>query len=130
MNILYEIKTIYASEILANEYPEQELIYELLDPRDWSVRYVGRSKDPWQRWYRHMSDPQPGKMAEWITDLARNKLDPFLDFIEWVDEKDAARAERTRINYRLAQNCDLYNIQSRKAVCNSTYRGKPNGQRK
>lgn len=109
MNELESIKTISAAEIMATDYPEQEWIYELRDPRDWSVRYVGRSKDPWQRWYQHQSNPQEGRMKDWIKDLDKNKLEPYLDFVMYFDVKVIAQAEKNQISARLAEGCDLLN---------------------
>lgn len=106
-----KITTKSAEEIMANNYPVEEEIYELKDPRDGQIHYVGRSVDVWQRWYQHQSSPQRGRMAEWIKDLKRNKLSPVLNVVCRVRQELAKAAEAEQIQKRISDGCDLYNMQ-------------------
>ena len=98
-----------AAEILEADFPEEEEIYELSDPRDGSVHYVGRSKDVWQRWYQHQANPQPGAMAEWIKDLKRHGLEPDLNVFCRCLKCDAPKVEMLHIKHRIQSGDVLFN---------------------
>lgn len=64
-------------------------VYVLIDPRDGSIRYLGKSKDAIDR-YRHHIKPSRRKLdtekADWIQDLFDQDLAPCLFVIEEVTE--------------------------------------------
>jgi hypothetical protein len=75
-------------------------IYLLRDPRDKSVRYVGRTIDPERRYRRHLFDRCRGSYVrarwEWITELRSIKLRPEIEIIETLSAPipEAAISER------------------------------------
>jgi hypothetical protein len=104
------VKTSWTTaELLEADFPVEEEIYELSDPRDGRVHYVGRSIDVWQRWYQHQSNPQPGSMAEWIRDLKRHGLEPDLTVVCRCLQSDAPSVEMTHIKQRLQSGDVLFN---------------------
>lgn len=91
-----------------------EDIYELADPRDGKIHYVGRSVDGRKRWKSHQSgllSSSNQKMVAWLIELKRNKLKPVFIHVNNVKSEDAAMAEREHIEKRLREGCELFNIQ-------------------
>jgi hypothetical protein len=77
-------------------------IYALVDPRDISVRYVGRSRKPIARFLVHRSNAaSPGnrRLHEWTRELAANDLRPMLLLIEKCPMLDAASSEQKWIDH-------------------------------
>ena len=75
-------------------------IYLLRDPRDKSVRYVGRTINPQRRYSRHLYDGCRGSYVrarwDWITELRSIKLRPEIEIIEALSAPipEAAISER------------------------------------
>jgi len=61
-------------------------IYLLRDPRDESVRYVGRTKNPKRRYGSHLNEKCDGSYIrvrwDWISELRLMKLRPQMEIIE------------------------------------------------
>ena len=80
-------------------------IYALVDPRDQSVRYVGRSRHPIVRFYGHVSKGTLAyagankRLYGWIEDLATAGVRPMLLLIERVPMKSAGDGERRWIDH-------------------------------
>lgn len=75
-------------------------IYVLRDPRDKSVRYVGRTINPQRRYSRHLYDRCRGSYVrarwDWITELRSMKLRPEFEISETLSAPipEAAISER------------------------------------
>ena len=76
-------------------------VYELVDPRDGKVFYVGKGKgDRLNRHEKQAREGQPGPRFDYIRSLTAVDLEPGKRVIErFNSEKDAYRAEATRIAY-------------------------------
>lgn len=84
-------------------------IYQLVDPRDQSVRYVGMSKDAQKRLQRHLSQ-KDNPLAPWFQELAGHGFKPALVIIETVEEKQQARERELHwITYHSSQGAHLEN---------------------
>lgn len=60
-------------------------IYALRDPRDYTVRYIGKSNDPEARLQAHMKDKKSNPIkTRWIDELLAEKLEPELEILENV----------------------------------------------
>jgi hypothetical protein len=62
-------------------------IYILIDPRDESVRYVGKSNNPKKRYPQHINEAKlkNNKKANWLKSLSSKSLLPELVIIDEVD---------------------------------------------
>lgn len=99
-----------------------EHVYTLSDPRDKSVRYIGRTVDVEHRYYQHIATTRgdnPEKEA-WILELRNLDLKPIMTVIETVNHEDrppARKRERHWILFYQARGADLFNKRStRKTV--------------
>ena len=98
------------AELLDFDFPDtEEEIYELYDPRNGTLRYVGRSSDPWRRWYEHLHNPQPGRMSRWIRELRDCNETPVLSVVYRCWTRDASMIEINHIRECLQNGHDLYN---------------------
>lgn len=64
---------------------EKSYIYCLKDPTDFSLKYVGKSNNPYKRYYGHIGDVKKGyktKKCNWIRKLLKNNLRPILEILE------------------------------------------------
>lgn len=65
-----------------------EYIYTLTDPRDKTVRYVGRTNNPQKRLYFHMKgDGSNHEKDVWIKELKSLNLMPIIEVIETIKYK-------------------------------------------
>lgn len=72
-------------------------IYALVDPRDHSVRYVGKSDNPRVRYFAHLHGPESNLKtykANWIRQLKSEGLVPSIVILERVHPSEWADAER------------------------------------
>jgi hypothetical protein len=64
-------------------------IYLLRDPRDKSVSYVGRTKNPKRRYSSHLNDKCEGSYVrsrwDWISELRTMNLRPLMEIVETLD---------------------------------------------
>lgn len=82
-------------------------IYVLRDPDTKAVRYVGRTKNPRQRYSGHMNDKYAYKpKADWINSLLERGKKPQMDTIVACDGS-AKKREAYYINLFVEQGCDL-----------------------
>lgn len=79
-------------------------IYGLRDPRDWTIRYVGRAGLPQNRYTVHLRHGAP-RVRVWVSELRRCSLRPDLVILEecswgliyrqreqyWIDHYHAER---------------------------------------
>ncbi len=88
-------------------------IYTLSDPRDGAIRYVGISRNPKRRWYKHnqCNDGNEQKAA-WIQELRQLRLKSVLTIIEYIDGemKEAWPREKHWIEFYAAQGALLTNL--------------------
>jgi len=78
--------------------PPLVYIYELIDPRDGQVRYIGKTVDLKKRLSSHIRDMDPSSAkVEWINSLTENGFYPLLRVIETCDENNWAERERFHI---------------------------------
>lgn len=67
-------------------HPIDHYIYLLRDPRDKSVRYVGRTKNPKRRYSSHLNDKCDGSYIrvrwDWISELRKVNQGPQMEIIE------------------------------------------------
>lgn len=88
-------------------------IYELIDPRDSAVRYVGQTiNKPADRLGQHVRNEYAGNMAKsrWIDELKAAGKQPLMKVVQWVEPQEADRAERNHIKKCLRDGCKLLNI--------------------
>ncbi len=92
-------------------------IYVLVDPRDRTVRYVGKTTMPRVRFYHHTKRKRPEKhhnsaLRAWIKRLGRKRLQPRMYVIETVSdiEHSWTVAERGWIHYYRSQG-HIFNIE-------------------
>lgn len=68
-------------------------IYALVEP-DYTVRYVGMSFDPLNRFYNHHCMGQDGATAKWILTQKLQEKEPLLVILERVRREQKCEAER------------------------------------
>jgi len=100
-----------------NTAPEGcDLIYALRDPRDQSLRYIGRTKNLRIRLGGHIAearsgmDISPPKNA-WIRELLDGGLKPGIIVVQCCSEDDAAERERFWIKHYAGMGYPLLNIE-------------------
>jgi NUMOD3 motif len=86
-------------------------IYALLDPRDWSIRYVGKTRRTLGvRLSAHMTTRSGGWHRDrWVAKLRRLGLRPSISLVQEVPDADADGAERYWISYFRLVGCALTN---------------------
>jgi hypothetical protein len=76
------------------------VIYALVDPRDGTVRYVGKSTQPGDRLDQHISRPHKNrKLRSWIRTLNKKRERPEFHAIDLVALADWPEAERKWIAF-------------------------------
>ncbi|HUY80090.1 MAG TPA: GIY-YIG nuclease family protein [Ktedonobacterales bacterium] len=91
--------------------PSTTFIYALIDPRDQTIRYIGKSNDPQFRLIRHIRSRRIGKTIKnsWIISLISQGLLPVLQTIEEVPVEHWEERERYWIQYYREQGSPLTN---------------------
>lgn len=72
-------------------------IYGLWDPRDISLRYIGKTIRPKARLHRHLVDYDRGKITHcstWVKGLLNDGLEPLMEILEECTEETWREAER------------------------------------
>lgn len=107
---------VYPLDLLGSpnlEPPDRGLvaIYGLYDPRDGTLRYIGRSVNPRTRLRDHvtLSDKNGYYRARWLNKLRRLRLQPEMRILAWVSVDHWCEAERHYIAHARAQGCRLTN---------------------
>jgi len=85
-------------------------IYALVDPRDMTVRYIGKTNDPVARLLEHIEDPHVNwPLRDWLADLAELEFIPELVVLQMCDEVSWNDAEISWVS--LARGLGrIYNI--------------------
>jgi hypothetical protein len=84
-------------------------IYVLIDPRDDTVRYVGRSVDPKTRLAYHIAD-STGRKREWIHELKAEGILPRMEIVDRASWSEWESAEQQWIQF-YASRGGLYNVE-------------------
>lgn len=97
-----------------NDGGEKSTIYALIDPRDFSVRYVGKTVEKIQARLRgHISEARRSSKTyhrlTWIRHLLAGGKTPEIRPLEIVDKKDESAAERRWVSAYRARGADLVN---------------------
>ncbi len=93
----------------------QQQIYALVDPRDHTTRYVGRSDDVQYRLYHHLHGIGDSRQTRrWIKELLQQGLSPILQILETIEAtsnplEKAREREDYWIGVKLGQGCNLLN---------------------
>ena len=91
------------------------IVYALVDPRDGTTRYVGRTVASERRLQQHLQEVNINKKKEkWLRDLKRSGLTPDMETLESLECKavEAERRETRWIRYFLSIGAPLTNIRS------------------
>lgn len=92
------------------------LLYVLVDPRDGTVRYVGKTNYTLKiRLRQHLNNPRNSYLACWVNSLKEVGLVPEIEEIERIEDsndKDWQRVERYWIFFYRNMHCDLVNLDS------------------
>lgn len=92
------------------------LLYVLVDPRDGTVRYVGKTNYTLKKRLReHRNNPRNNYLACWVRSLKELGLTPIIEEIDRVEDsndKDWQRVERYWISFYRNMHCDLVNLDS------------------
>lgn len=67
---------------------EKSYIYCLKDPKDLSIKYIGKSNNSYKRYYGHIGDVRKGyktKKCNWIRKLLENNTRPIMQILEECD---------------------------------------------
>lgn len=74
-----------------NRNERQYQIYALIDPRDNTIRYIGKSDDVKYRYYQHLHSIGGGRQErQWIRELKILELVPALRILETIDKNPNA----------------------------------------
>lgn len=87
-------------------------IYGLIDPRDGTLRYVGKADKPGRRLQAHLFHAKHNQLthkARWIKGLLEAGVAPEMTILEIVPLDDWQEAERFWIAYLRAIGCELVN---------------------
>lgn len=83
-------------------------IYALTDPRDHSIKYVGKADSPASRFSYHFKKEETRK-SRWVHSLRSLNMRPLLEVIEEVSLNDWQDSERFWISYLKFLGFDLTN---------------------
>jgi len=88
-------------------------IYNLQDPRDGEIRYVGITKIPHNRLSQHKSESRTSYSNQnknaWMADLLISGSVPKMNIIDLCESTDASSCEEAWIDYYRKQGCELLN---------------------
>lgn len=115
-------------------------IYALCDPRDESIRYVGKSNNPFCRYQQHLVPRQLKQKCyknSWILNLKSCGQKPVLRILQCVPECHWRSAECDWIARLMHSGCNLVNLtpggdggpcsEEKKAILRAANLGKKNG---
>lgn len=90
----------------------ENLIYGLRDPRDDLYYYIGKTKVGKNRPISHLHYSHNKKVKEWVSELKKFNLEPYIDIIEEnIDINDLRERERYWISEYKKINDELFNEQ-------------------
>lgn len=100
-------------------------IYALRDPRDWRIRYIGKTVQKWEmrlrdhiRQAKRLSpETRETRHDRWINRLQEKNLKPRLELLEIVPDEDSIAAEKKWIAELKEYGHDLVNGNSGGAGC-------------
>jgi hypothetical protein len=87
-------------------------IYQLRDPRDGEIRYIGKAVDPVHRLRYHKWHNKSGHVGNWLEILRGLDLLPIMEIIEVSDAEAWAEREKYWIAFGREQGWKLTNITS------------------
>lgn len=112
-----DISRIQESGLLADSSVHRTIktwiIYALVDPRDDTIRYVGRSIRAKGRLQQHLQEVSVNKKKEkWLRELKKLGMAPRMEILESLECKaaDAEKREVQWIQHLLSQGVPLTNI--------------------
>lgn len=86
-------------------------MYVLLEPQTLEVHYVGKTKNPIERYKNHLNSARDKNTHKrrWILSLTKKGLKPILKVIDTVDEDNWQQWEKYSIDYYIRQGASLVN---------------------
>jgi predicted GIY-YIG superfamily endonuclease len=84
-------------------------IYALADPNSWEVRYIGKTDDLNQRYYRHLHLTGNTHKENWLRALIRRNVRPLMIVLECLDKEPWQEREKFWIGYYREQGHHLTN---------------------
>ena len=86
-------------------------IYALIDPKEKNEShiYVGKSDNPYKRYYEHLKDKYPCHKTNWIQSLLKLGLTPNLQILEQCENIKNIWSEKERENISFYKKCG-YNV--------------------
>lgn len=89
----------------------EHAIYVLIDPRDGTVRYVGKSVDPAARLVGHAANHGGSRQKRaWIADMRRAGVEPRMEIVDWASSSEWERAEQWWVQFYSSRG-SLYNVE-------------------
>ncbi len=87
-------------------------IYSLKDPRDYQIKYIGKTVDIDRRIKEHnqIHRNKKSKKNSWITHLIRNGMQPIMEVLEECEESRWVEREKYWIRYYKELGFDLKNM--------------------
>lgn len=87
-------------------------IYSLKDPRDYQIKYIGKTIDIDRRYKQHIKNYTNKKSLKnsWISSLLQYGLQPMLEIVEICDESKWQEREQYWIKYYKELGFDLKNM--------------------
>ena len=91
---------------------KQVYIYSLKDPRDYQIRYIGKTINIDRRWAEHNQTHRnyKSKKNSWIVSLLNNGLQPIMEIVEECNELNWIEREKHWIDYYKGIGVDLKNM--------------------
>lgn len=74
-------------------------IYNLIDPISGIVRYVGKTKNPKNRYKQHLKDAEKKQNTEkqkWIKELKLKHMTPKMIIVKEIENEEIARTEEEK----------------------------------
>lgn len=84
-------------------------IYGLVDPLNNKIKYIGKAKNPQDRFKSHLLKPSP-LLSSWFTELKKIGKEPILTILETVEKHNVLVIEKSYIEKYKDNN--LFNINS------------------
>lgn len=87
-------------------------IYGLKDPRDYQIKYIGKTVDINRRRKEHnqIHRNKKSRKNSWIAHLVKNNMQPIMEILEECEESDWIERERHWIRYYKELGFDLKNM--------------------
>ena len=87
-------------------------IYSLKDPRDYQIKYIGKTVDIDKRYKQHIENytNQKSLKSSWVLSILRSGLLPIIEIVEICDESKWQEREQYWIRYYKELGFDLKNM--------------------